>query len=583
MPKVLFCTACGGSYGMGHLKRCLSVIDEGKSYFESLVYIYKGDKESIRKRGELFGNYTFIRDPGEWEAFQIDLIVSDMRDTTKKDMHKLKRRAPVISIDDMGAGKDLSCVSINSLPLVGDFYSNYHGPEYIVIGNDIKHVTPLPFHKKEGVIVSFGGSDPSNLTGYITSILESLRIKPRIIRGPFYHHNMSGLKGEIIEAPVDLYDLINRAKVLITSFGITMYEAFFLKTPVVLFNHSKYHYELAKKIPVINLGYRCSIKSDSLKQKLMDAINHEELLAKRAQENALIIDGNGARRIVSVIEHTLYGMRKDCLFYHNNYRVLKRSEEFTLLQCRNCRDIFLYELKDKGPIYAKQNYFLEEYERKYGKSYINDKENIVALGLRRIGIIEKLKEGRGKLLDVGCAMGFFLELARERGWEVQGIEISGYASEWAKEHLSLNVKTASFLDADIKPESFDVVTLFFVVEHFQWVEKVIEKAYKILKKSGVIALALPNRCGISYRLSREGYLNSHARDHYFDTNVRNLKKFLKQHGFKRERIQITGIHPERFFNRIGIKRDYRLLSFIYKLIANLFKLGDTFEYYGIKK
>ncbi|MCK5095590.1 MAG: hypothetical protein KAR18_12730, partial [Spirochaetes bacterium] len=106
--------------------------------------------------------------------------------------------------------------------------------------------------------------------------------------------------------------------------------------------------------------------------------------------------------------------------------------------------------------------------------------------------------------------------------------------------------------------------------------------FEILKKKGIIALALPNRGGISFRLDRQRYINQHPPDHYFDTNIRNLKKFLRKYGFKKKKICVTGIHPERFFGKLGVKRSGGLLNYIYTVCAKIFKLGDTFEYYGVK-
>jgi SAM-dependent methyltransferase len=270
------------------------------------------------------------------------------------------------------------------------------------------------------------------------------------------------------------------------------------------------------------------------------------------------------------------------------------------MRCGKCGDVFLFDFGGEGAgqtaDYGK-DYFLAEYKSQYGKTYIEDKENVAKLGRRRMRIIEhlmrsnspeakfnqtKLSKVNGKLLDAGCALGFFLEIARKKGWETKGVEISPFASAWGRKNLSLDIVTGSFLDVEMEPESFDVVTFFFAAEHFKEIEKVIEKTYNILNKNGHIALALPHRGGITYRLDRAKYLSAHPRDHYFDTTVRNLNKFLKMYGFKKEKICITGIHPERFFQKIGLKKSCKVLNMVYTFFAKTFNLGDTFEYYGVK-
>jgi hypothetical protein len=126
------------------------------------------------------------------------------------------------------------------------------------------------------------------------------------------------------------------------------------------------------------------------------------------------------------------------------------------------------------------------------------------------------------------------------------------------------------------------MTFFFVAEHFKDVEKVIERAHTVLIRGGVIAFALPNGRGISCRVDRKQYVQGHPRDHYFDTCPRNLRRFLRTYGFRTCRVRVTGIHPERFFSKLGVRRNIPLLNMLYTGIAPVLRLGDTFEYYGIK-
>lgn len=595
-PKVLFCTAVGGKYGMGHLRRCISLIEEGHSVFKSSVCLVHGDKRPRVQARDAFPDYTFVRDIAE--AGKVDLIVSDMRETGKKEIKKMMLRAPVISIDDLSGGRKFSFVSVYPLPNEMDVSGNVHGPSYIALDPGLKKLHPKGFDMKKGVLLSFGGDDPYNMSWYISSVLSSLGIRPRIIRGPLFQHFLSKINGEIIDNPDNIHDLINSARVLITSFGITMYEAFFLGTPVILYNNSRYHSDLAGKTRAINLGYRNS--GSKLEDKLQGAITDEEGLRKSSIENCHQVDGNGAGRVVSIIENTVKGMRRDCLFSHGKPRACYRSTEYTIMRCGKCGDLFLFDFGGEAPgkstTYGK-DYFLTEYKSQYGKTYIEDKENVAKLGMRRLRTIEylvrsnspegkyqlaKFPQAKRKLLDAGCALGFFLEIAEKRGWETKGIEISHFASDWGRKYLSLDIVTGSFLDVDLEPGSFDVVTFFFVAEHFKEIEKVIEKTYNILKKNGHIALALPHRGGITFRLDRAKYLSEHPRDHYFDTTARNLNKFLKLYGFKKKKICVTGIHPERFFRKVGLKKSFKVLNAVYTFFAKTFNLGDTFEYYGDK-
>jgi spore coat polysaccharide biosynthesis predicted glycosyltransferase SpsG/SAM-dependent methyltransferase len=574
--RVLFCTAAGEGYGMGHLRRCLAVAHEGKDSFRSTLCLLRGERQAL-ERVELPPELESSAYPEG--AGHVDLVVSDLRDTNRSEMRRLVRIAPVFAIDDAGEGSRLAAVCVYPLPLIEDLPGNYTGQSYMVLPSRIRKLSPLVSEKKQGVLVSFGGSDPEGLTPIVAGMLNRMGIRPIVVRGPLFSSDLSGIDAEIVDGGADILDLINGAEVLISSFGITAYEAFYLGTPVVLFNRSRYHEELAQRSFALSLGFKGGIDLDDLEVELKVTLEDKKKLRERALLNRSVVDGNGASRIVSIINEAVKGKRKDCLFSHKRYRAVKRCEEYSIFRCSRCGDLFLYELRDKGEIYDKKDYFLDDYERQYGKSYIEDRENIVLLGLDRIKTIEKIAGGRGRILDVGCALGFFLDLARSRGWEVQGIEISDFAGRWAKKNLSLDVFTGSFLDMDLEPESYDAVSFLFVAEHLGDMDSVARKTYAILKKGGIICIALPNRGGISYRINRKEYIDRHPRDHYIDTTVRNLRRFLRGYGFKQKRVRITGIHPERFFRAVGKSCSDR----IYRGAAKIFSLGDTFEFYAVKE
>jgi len=591
-PRVLFFTEAGGSYGMGHLRRCLSIIEEGKSFFDGVLCIDKEIRGFDVDNCSFLNKIPIVKSPED--AGNIDLVFSDRRDTTKTQIRMLSRFAPVISLDDLGAGRMTSHISIFSLPTPRGEKGNLNGNSYIVLDSEVRHITPLPPEKKKGVLVSFGGSDPANLTFQTVRFLNELGIIPIVVKGPFFSHSLAELNAEVLEAPHGLGELLNRAELLITSFGLTMYEAFFLGTPVVLYNQSFYHFQLSKNLDIPCIGYR-GIDEKRLKQNLKKILEKDENLKINAKMNRKVVDGFGAFRLASVIKNALEtGGRRDCFFNHNDYISVVRNEKYSLFRCRKCGDLFNYCFSNLQGIMKDESrnpeskevsgasYFLSEYKMKYGRTYIKDSKAIRELGKRRLSIIENLLKKRGKLLDVGCALGFFLEMAEERGWEATGVELFPYAVQWGKRRLGLNIQEGSFLSIPFKKEFFDAVTFFFVLEHFVNTENAIEKAAKILKCGGVFACSLPNRGGISYRLNRNRYLEQHPDDHYIDTDVKNLKKLLRWYGLKTRQVVVTGIHPSRFYSRIGMNRKRKLFDCIYTVIARLFRLGDTFELYAVK-
>ena len=83
---------------------------------------------------------------------------------------------------------------------------------------------------------------------------------------------------------------------------------------------------------------------------------------------------------------------------------------------------------------------------------------------RYLDALARLVPAPGRLLDVGCATGFFLDEARSRGWRVVGSEVSEWAAASARDRLALDVRTGPFPDALPPGERLDVVTFFNVLE-----------------------------------------------------------------------------------------------------------------------
>jgi SAM-dependent methyltransferase len=108
----------------------------------------------------------------------------------------------------------------------------------------------------------------------------------------------------------------------------------------------------------------------------------------------------------------------------------------------------------------------------------------------------------GRLLDVGCATGFFLDEARLQGWDVYGYDISDYAVQHARDVLGLPVVCDDFVDAEVQEGSFDLVTLFNVFEHLPSPWALEEKLARVTRPGGHLAIETWDRSSLVARLLR---------------------------------------------------------------------------------
>jgi SAM-dependent methyltransferase len=105
----------------------------------------------------------------------------------------------------------------------------------------------------------------------------------------------------------------------------------------------------------------------------------------------------------------------------------------------------------------------------------------------------------GRILDVGCAAGFFLDEARRAGWRTRGVEVSEYASARARDLLGLDVLTSSFLDAPLDGERFDVVTFFNVFEHLSNPRAVEARLATLVRPGGLVLVETWNAESLTAR------------------------------------------------------------------------------------
>lgn len=148
---------------------------------------------------------------------------------------------------------------------------------------------------------------------------------------------------------------------------------------------------------------------------------------------------------------------------------------------------------------------------------------------KTLDLIEKFKKN-GRLLEIGCATGVLLESARERGWEVYGVECFVDFAQIAKKKVRGKIFQGMFEKAQFENGFFEVVILYDSIEHFVDPLKIIQKVFRILKKGGLIVVATPNLLSLSARLMGKEWTHFKA-EHLFYFSPASIKKILRDNGF----------------------------------------------------
>jgi 2-polyprenyl-3-methyl-5-hydroxy-6-metoxy-1,4-benzoquinol methylase len=189
---------------------------------------------------------------------------------------------------------------------------------------------------------------------------------------------------------------------------------------------------------------------------------------------------------------------------------------------------------------------------------------------------------RISLLDIGCAYGPFLAAAREDGFAASGIDPAEDAVQYVQKELGIPAVAGFFPNCALpSPAPYDVVSLWYVIEHFTDAVTVLSEIRKILKPGCILAFSTPSYSGVSARSSLKDFLSKSPSDHFTIWSPKMCRKALALAGFKVKKISVSGHHPERFpfFGRFAEARKNRAYWLLY-LISRIFKLGDTFEVYA---
>jgi 2-polyprenyl-3-methyl-5-hydroxy-6-metoxy-1,4-benzoquinol methylase len=149
---------------------------------------------------------------------------------------------------------------------------------------------------------------------------------------------------------------------------------------------------------------------------------------------------------------------------------------------------------------------------------------------RELGFV-KQKKRSGRLLDVGCAWGGLLYLAREQGFEPYGVEIARPNAQFATEQLQLNVYCGQLADARFPTAHFDAVIAVHMLEHAPNPKDVIREIHRILKQDGVFVVIVPNFASYLREKLGEQWLWLTPDDHYSHFTPEVLQREMARIGF----------------------------------------------------
>lgn len=168
-------------------------------------------------------------------------------------------------------------------------------------------------------------------------------------------------------------------------------------------------------------------------------------------------------------------------------------ETFQIVSCNNCKFKFTNPRplqSEIGKYYQSDDYISHSNSKKGAFNLAYHFVRNLAIN-RKIKLINSFNTTRKRLIDIGCGTGEFLYNAKKDDWETLGLEPSEQAREYAIKYNGLSVYNLDYFD-NIPDQSFDVITMWHVLEHVPDLGAFLSKINRILVNNGTLLIAVPN-------------------------------------------------------------------------------------------
>lgn len=256
----------------------------------------------------------------------------------------------------------------------------------------------------------------------------------------------------------------------------------------------------------------------------------------------------------------------------NDAEIISSADIGNIVRCNKCG--LFYRTPRLSDTAEADKYRHQIYDESYSDTIGKAKKDIY------ISTLKKLKRHRGKILDIGCAKGYFLTLAKEQGWDPYGIEISELLLRKARGNLGeKQIFGVPLKNARFPSDFFDVITLWDVLDHLMDPLAELTEIRRILKKNGVLIIRVRNMSFHIFmnRLFKKKKLRVFKKltvFHLYGFNNRNIKVLLEKANFSKIKIKNSKLTIGDPYSQIRLlgNKSMRVIKTIYSAFSKLTSL-----------
>jgi SAM-dependent methyltransferase len=203
---------------------------------------------------------------------------------------------------------------------------------------------------------------------------------------------------------------------------------------------------------------------------------------------------------------------------------IKRDETF--VRCTSCTLMLINPPPDLSVTTA-------TYDEDYSQTYIRKAPKKLKRCVGWVRRVQKKFVRKGKWLDVGCSAGFVVKAATDLGFDAYGVELEPAAVKWAGEVLNLaNVRCGLLEEQRYDAASFDVISLYDVIEHVPDLNRLLAELYRILAPGGIIEIRTPDVGHWRTPKKLSQWKEVKPSEHLYYFNLRTIQKLFESHHFR---------------------------------------------------
>lgn len=208
---------------------------------------------------------------------------------------------------------------------------------------------------------------------------------------------------------------------------------------------------------------------------------------------------------------------------------------FRFVKCCSCGFLFVNPQLDESRVI--KSYSSDESHLKWVDVLLSPAQIEYDTKVRFGAAVKKLeklypKKKRGKILDVGCSIGLFLDLMRKKGWQPRGMEINPKAVKHAREHYKLEVDEKLLHEVDYKKKDYQIISMWGVLEHLTAPDVVLGQVHPLLSDDGTLVILVPNGHSLATRIMHDVSPTFGGRNHLSYFTPKTIAKLLDRCGFK---------------------------------------------------